>query len=101
VLGQFVREEKLLTIEEAVRRMTSMAYGRFGVTDRGVIRAGMWADLTVFDAETVALRAPDADPQVLETFYPAGIDYVLVNGQVAMEGHRYTGARAGSVLRRT
>jgi N-acyl-D-amino-acid deacylase len=100
VLGQFVREEKLLTIEEAVRRMTSMCYGRFGVTDRGVIRAGMWADLTVFDPETVALRSPDADPQVLETFYPAGIDYVLVNGQVAMEGHRYTGARAGSVLRR-
>ncbi|MBC7235833.1 MAG: amidohydrolase family protein [Chloroflexi bacterium] len=100
VLGQFVREEKLMTVEEAVRKMTSLAMQRLGITDRGVIRPGMWADLVVFDKETIALRSPDADPQRIETFYPVGIDYVVVNGQVAMEGHRYTGVRAGQVLRR-
>ena len=101
VLGQFVREEKLLTLEEAVRKMTSLAMQRVGVVDRGVIRPGMWADLTVFDKDTVALRSPDPDPERIETFYPVGVHYVVVNGQGVMEGHRHTGARAGKVLRKT
>ena len=100
VLGQFVREEKIITLEEAVRRMTSLAMQRLGIIDRGVIRPGMWADLTVFDKDTIALRSPNADPSRLETFYPVGIDTVIVNGQIAMEGHNYTGARAGQVLRK-
>jgi N-acyl-D-aspartate/D-glutamate deacylase len=100
VLGQFVRDEKLLTVEEAVRKMSSMATQRLGIVDRGAIRPGMWADLTVFDPDTVALRGPDPDPERLESFYPVGIDYVVVNGQVAVEGHRHTGARAGQVLRK-
>ena len=100
VLGQFVRQEKLLTLEEAIRKMTSFAMQRLGIADRGVIRAGLWADLTVFDPQTVALRGPAPDPSRIETFYPVGIDYVIVNGQIAMEGHRYTGARAGQVLRK-
>jgi N-acyl-D-amino-acid deacylase len=100
VLGQFVREERLLTVEEAVRKMTSLAMQRLGITDRGVVRPGTWADLVVFDQDTIALRSPDADPKRLETFYPVGIDYVVVNGQIAMEGHRHTGVRAGQVLRR-
>jgi N-acyl-D-amino-acid deacylase len=100
VLGQFVREEKLMTIEEAVRKMTSLAVQRVGITDRGAIRPGMWADLTVFNPDTIAKRASDADPECLETFYPVGIDAVVVNGQVVMEGHSYTGARAGKVLRK-
>ena len=100
VLGQFVREEKLMTVEEAVRKMTSLAVQRVGITDRGVIRPGVWADLTVFDKDTIALRSADADPERLESFYPVGIDCVVVNGQVAMEGHRYTGVRAGQVLRK-
>ena len=100
VLGQFVREEKLLTLEEAVRKMTSLATQRLGISDRGVIRPGMWADLTVFDRDTIALRSLEADPESLETFYPVGIDYVIVNGEVAVEGHRFTGIRAGRVLRR-
>ena len=99
VLGQFVREEKLLTLTEAIRKMTSLAMQRLGITDRGVVRPGMWADLTVFDQDTIALRSANADPSHLETFYPIGIDYVIVNGQVAMEGHDYTGIRAGHVLR--
>jgi N-acyl-D-amino-acid deacylase len=96
-----VREEKLMTVEEAVRKMTSLATRRIGLTDRGAVRAGMWADLVVFDPDTIALRADDADPAQIETFYPVGIDYVVVNGQVAMEGHSYTGAEAGEVLRRS
>ncbi len=100
VLGQFVREEKLLTLEEAVRKMTSMAMQRVGVRDRGVIRPGIWADITVFDKDTIALRSDDLDPERIETFYPTGIEYVIVNGDVAMEGHKYTGARAGKVLRK-
>ena len=89
-----------MTLEEAVRKMTSLAVQRVGLVDRGVIRPGMWADLTVFDPETIALRSADADPERLENFYPVGIHAVAVNGQVAMEGHRYTGARAGQVLRK-
>ncbi len=98
-LGQFVREEKVIKLEDAVRRMTSFAMQRVGITDRGVIRPGAWADITVFDNDTVALRSMDPDPNVIETFYPVGISYVLVNGQLTMEGHKHTGARAGQVLR--
>ena len=72
---------------------------RLGITDRGVIRPGMWADLVVFDQATIALRGADADRARVETFYPTGINWVVVNGQVAMQGQRYTGARAGQVLR--
>jgi N-acyl-D-amino-acid deacylase len=95
-----VREERLLTLEEAVRKMTSLACQRVGLADRGVIRPGQWADLVVFDKDTIALRGPNADPERIETFYPAGIAYVAVNGQIAVEHNRYTGARAGMVLRK-
>jgi N-acyl-D-amino-acid deacylase len=83
-----------------VRKMTSLAVQRIGIPDRGVVQPGKWADLAVFDPQTVALRGADADPQRIETFYPVGIRYVLVNGRLAMEGQRYTGERAGRVLRR-
>jgi N-acyl-D-amino-acid deacylase len=59
----------------------------------------MWADLVVFDPETVAMRGPHPDPEQPETCWPTGISHVVVNGEVAVEGHRYTGARAGHVLR--
>jgi N-acyl-D-amino-acid deacylase len=85
---------------DAVRKMTSLAVQRVGIRDCGAIRPGMWADLVVFDKETIALRGPDPDPERVETFYPVGIRHVVVNGEVAMEGQRYTGARAGRVLRK-
>jgi N-acyl-D-amino-acid deacylase len=100
VLGQFVRQEKLLTLEEAVRRMTSLAMQRLGIVDRGVLRRGMWADLVAFDRETIALRGEDLDPERVESFFPVGIRYVLVNGRLAVEGQRFTGVRAGQVLRK-
>jgi len=100
VLGQFVREEKMMSLEEGVRRMTSLPAQRLGLTDRGVVKPGMWADLTVFDRDRVAMRGPNPDPQEPATCWPAGISCVVVNGAVAMEGHRYTGVRAGKVLRK-
>lgn len=99
VLGQFVREERLLTLEEGVRRMTSLPLSRLGIADRGIIREGMWADLVVFDPQRIAMRGPDPDPERPETCWPVGISHVLVNGEVALEGHRATGVRAGRVLR--
>jgi N-acyl-D-aspartate/D-glutamate deacylase len=99
VLGQFVREEQLLTLEDAVRRMTSLPLSRLGIADRGVLREGAWADLVVFDAQRIAMRGPHPDPAQPETCWPAGIEYVVVNGAVAVEGHRPTGTRAGRVLR--
>ncbi len=80
--------------------MTSLPISRLGIADRGVIRPGIWADLVVFDRETVGMRSAEADPSVEESCWPSGIDYVVVNGEVAMEGHRHTGARAGRVLRK-
>jgi N-acyl-D-aspartate/D-glutamate deacylase len=100
VIGRFVREEKLLTLEDAVRRMTTLPLSRLDIADRGVIREGAWADLVVFDPQTIAMRGPHPDPADPETCWPAGISYVLVNGEVAVEGHTYTGARAGHVMRR-
>ena len=89
-----------MTLEEAVRKMTSLAVQRIGIVNRGVVQRGIWADLTVFDPMTVALRGGDADPEQLDTFYPVGIRYVFVNGRLAMDGHRYPGERAGHVLRK-
>lgn len=96
VYARYVKEEGLLTVEDAVRRMTSFACQRLGIRDRGLLREGTWADVTVFDFEGIAARGSYEDP--LER--PAGIDFVLVNGQVAVEAGAYTGAGSGRTLRR-
>jgi len=95
VLSRYVKEEGLMTPEEAIRKMTSFACQRFGIRDRGMIREGMWADVTVFNYDTIEARGTYEDP--LER--PAGIEFVLVNGQVAVEKGEYTGILAGQVLR--
>ncbi len=94
VLGKYVREEGVLTLEEAVRKMSGLPAERFGLADRGVIREGAWADLVLFDANTVIDRATFGDPHQ----YPAGIPYVIVNGQVVIDGGEHTGALPGRVL---
>ena len=81
VLGQYVREEKLLGLEEAVRKMTSLSAARFGLEDRGVVRSGCWADLTVFDPDEVWGATTYLEPDLR----PSGIDYVLVNGVVMVD----------------
>jgi N-acyl-D-amino-acid deacylase len=94
VLGHYVREERVLSLEEAVKKMTSIAADRFGLTDRGVIREGAWADLVLFDADTVIDKATFTEPHQ----YPVGIPYVVVNGQVVIDQDVYTGALPGRVL---
>jgi N-acyl-D-amino-acid deacylase len=97
VLGRYVREEKVLTLEQAVHKMTAMPASRLGLRDRGVLRTGAYADVVVFDPARVADRATfDAPHQ-----YPIGIEFVLVNGAVTVDGERFNGARNGRVLRRS
>jgi len=95
ILGQFVREEDLLSLEDAVRKMTYMPAQRLGLSDRGVLRDGMKADLVIFDPNTVGARATFEDPKQ----YPEGIDYVIVNGRLVIDGGVHTGALPGRALR--
>jgi N-acyl-D-aspartate/D-glutamate deacylase len=96
VLGLYVRDRRVLRLEEAVHKMTGMPAARLGLRDRGRVAEGSFADLVVFDPATVADRATFEQPHR----YPEGIEYVLVNGAVAVDGGRFTGARGGRVLRR-
>jgi len=96
VLGHYSREVGLFGLEEAVHRMTGMPAERFGLRDRGTIRCGAFADLVLFDAETIIDRATFEEP----ARPAAGIETVLVNGRPVLDGGRLTGARAGRVLRR-
>jgi N-acyl-D-amino-acid deacylase len=96
ILGQFVRDEALLSLEEAVRKMTSAPAARLGLRDRGVIRDGTVADVVVFDPATVRSTATYEDPRS----YPEGIPYVLVNGELVVDDGSHTGATPGRALRR-
>jgi N-acyl-D-amino-acid deacylase len=96
VLGHYSRDLGLFSLEEAVRRMTSLPAGWFGFRDRGVVRPGALADLVVFDAATVKDTGTFSDPARPS----AGIDLVMVNGSVVWHAGRHTGARPGRVLRR-
>ncbi|MBA2382909.1 MAG: amidohydrolase family protein [Chloroflexi bacterium] len=96
ILGQFVRDEALLGLEDAVKRMTSMPAARIGLRDRGTIRDGAVADLVIFDPATVRSDATIDDP----TRDPEGIDTVIVAGRIVVDGGRPTGARPGRALRR-
>lgn len=94
VLGRYVRERKILTLEDAVRRMTSFPASRLGLSDRGLLRAGMKADLVVFDPATVRDRATFAQPHQ----YADGVIHVFVNGRPVVEDGRITAERPGKVL---
>lgn len=95
-LGRYVRERRILPLEEAVRKMTSLPAAKLGLRDRGLLRPGAFADVVVFDPETVADTATFADPHR----YPSGIPWVLVNGQPVIAEGRHTGARPGRVVTR-
>ena len=95
ILGQFVRDEALLSLEEAIRKMTSAAAARLGLRDRGVIRDGTVADLVVFDPATVRSTATYDEPRS----YPIGIDHVLVGGIPVVTDGVHTGATPGRGLR--
>ena len=96
VIRRYVNETRTLTLEEAIRKMTSAPAQRLGLRDRGQIREGFWADITVFNPRTIRDEATYEDPYR----YPVGIEYVLVNGTVAVEEGRYNGSLAGKVLRK-
>jgi N-acyl-D-aspartate/D-glutamate deacylase len=97
VLSRYVRETNNLTLPEAVRKMTGLPAAAFKLEDRGLLRPGAFADLVIFDPDTIEDRATYADPRQ----YPAGIDYVLVNGKVVVSGGKYAGVRAGVVIRQS
>ena len=94
VLGVYVREKGVLTLPDAVRKMTSLPAAIIGLQDRGLLRPGMAADVTIFDPQTVKDRATFEDPSQ----YPAGIPYVIVNGAVVIDRGEHTGAKPGRVL---
>jgi N-acyl-D-amino-acid deacylase len=95
ILGQYVREKKVLRLEDAIRKMTSLPARTFRLKERGELREGWWADLAVFDPGNVNDPSKFADPH----HYSVGFRYVLVNGTVVVENDQHNGARPGKVLR--
>jgi dihydroorotase/N-acyl-D-amino-acid deacylase len=95
ILGRYVRDEKLLTIEEAIRKMTSLAANRVHLVERGLLKPNFFADVVVFDPKQVKDVATFEDPNRLST----GMRYVIVNGQTVIDAGRQTNALPGRPLR--
>jgi N-acyl-D-aspartate/D-glutamate deacylase len=95
VIAEYVKTRHVLTLEDAIRKMTSWPATRMRLYDRGAIREGLKADVTIFNYETIRDTATYDNPMS----YSTGIDYVLVNGQVVVDQGRHTGAKPGAVLR--
>ena len=95
ILRKYVREEKKLTLEDAVRKFSALPAQRMRFTDRGVLKAGMWADVVIFDPATVRDVATFDNPNQLSQ----GMEYVLVNGVAVIDDGKMTEARPGKVLR--
>ncbi len=94
VLGRYVREEKLISLEEGVRKMTSANAAKIRIYDRGLLRPGQWADVTIFNPDTIIDNATFEKPHQ----YATGIEYVIVNGKPVLERGTHTGARPGAIL---
>lgn len=94
LLGRYVREKKLVRLEEAVRKMSALPAQRFGFRERGLLREGMWADIVIFDPEAIADTATFEQPHQ----YSRGLDFVLVNGELVVDASQRTGARPGQIL---
>jgi N-acyl-D-aspartate/D-glutamate deacylase len=94
VLGRYVRELKVITLPEAVKKMTSMNADKIGIKDRGRLKEGASADVTIFDQDRVIDRATFENPHQ----FPIGIEYVIVNGQVTIDKGQHTSALAGRVI---
>ena len=104
VLGHWVREERVLTLEEAVRKLSFMQASVYGLHDRGLLRPGMAADVVVFDPDTIAAEETDETHDLPGGLMrlrqlARGVDYTIVNGQTLMEGGEHTGAYPGRVMR--
>lgn len=96
VLGHYVREKGVLTLSEAIYKMTALPAKNIGLEDRGVLKENMKADITIFDPETIIDKGTFEEPHQ----YPEGIYYVLVNGQIAVDNKEFKNIKAGSVLRK-
>lgn len=96
VLGYFSRELKLFSMEEAVRKMTSLSLQRFGIRDRGLIREGFFADIVIFDEHSVAERGSYFNPSQ----YPEGIKFVILNGNIVLRDGFYSNKLCGKVIRK-
>lgn len=95
ILGRYVREQKVLSLEQAIHKMTAMNAAKATLPERGLLKPGYWADITLFDPLTVADNATYDNPHQ----YPTGIPYVIVNGQLVLDSGRHTRATPGQVLR--
>ncbi|MFX1594292.1 MAG: amidohydrolase family protein, partial [Promethearchaeota archaeon] len=95
ILGKYVREEKLLTLEDAIRRMTSFPAMRLGLSDRGLIKENFWADIVIFNPETVIDKATFENPHQ----FPEGIPFVIVNGVIVVDNNKQKRKFPGKVLR--
>lgn len=95
VIAEYVKKRGVITLEDAIRKMTSLPAARMRLFDRGVIREGLKADVTIFDYKKISDTATYENPRSL----PTGIEYVLVNGQIVIDQGRHTGAKPGVVLR--
>jgi N-acyl-D-aspartate/D-glutamate deacylase len=96
ILSRFVQKERVLPLEEAVRKMTSYPAQIFGLKDRGLIRPGAYADLVLFEPEKIRDRATFEKPRQLAQ----GMEYVIINGRIVVERGEFIGERAGMILRR-
>jgi N-acyl-D-aspartate/D-glutamate deacylase len=94
VLGKYVRDEKVLKLEDAVRKMTSLPAQTMRLKDRGLLKEGYWADVVVFDPDAVSDAATYENPQQ----YAKGVPFVLVNGTVVIDNGNHTGARPGKII---
>ncbi|MBD3205177.1 amidohydrolase family protein [Candidatus Bathyarchaeota archaeon] len=99
VLGKYTRERKILNLNEAIRKMTSLPAQVLGLTDRGLLHPGNYADIVVFDPDTVIDKA-DFVPKEATKLYPKGIPHLVVNGVVTMRDGEHTGVKAGKILRK-
>ncbi len=95
ILGKYVREEKLMSLEDAIRRFTSRPAARVGIADRGLLRPGFKADVTIFNPDTIRDRSTFEDP----THYSEGVEHVLVNGKAVVSGGKITNERPGEPVR--
>ncbi|MBA7592436.1 N-acyl-D-aspartate deacylase [subsurface metagenome] len=96
VLGKYVREEKTLTLEEAIKKMTSMSAKKIGLKDRGALQEGYWADIAIFNKNEIKDKATFENPHQ----YPEGIYYVIVNGGLAVNNGEITGRKFGKILKK-
>lgn len=94
VLGRYVREKKVMELEEAIRRMTSLPAQKFQLHDRGLLQPGMAADIVIFDEQKVIDLSSFEKPHA----YSIGFEYVIVNGKITVDQQKHNGTRAGKIL---